>query len=298
MKKTLELVIDAKAELGEGPFWDEEKNKLLWIDGYAGRIYIYNQQTGSNRYIDVGQYIGCINLRQKKGAVLALQHGLYFLDLESSALSKITDPEEEKANNRLNDGKCDCNGRLWVGSMNMEGHHRSENLDPTGALYYMDKDLKTEKKLDNITISNGLAWSKDNKTMYYIDTPTRKVVAYDFNKYKGQISNERTVVKIPKDQGIPDGMTIDDNDNLWIAHFGGYQVSCWDPRTGEKVDKIEMPVKNVTCCTFGGENLDELFITTARAGLSKDELSKQPKAGGLFKIKPGIKGLPPYKFNG
>lgn len=296
VEDNLELVIDSKSELGEGPCWDEKNQKLLWIDGYAGKINIYDYVDQSNRFIEVGQYVGSINLRKDGGAILALQYGIYFLNLKTEKILKITDPEYGLSHNRLNDGKCDCKGRLWFGSINMDAHVRSYDVESTGALYCMNKDLEIRQVLDNIAVSNGLTWNVNNKIMYHINTPTRKVVAYDFNKETGEIKNKREIVIIPENQGVPDGMTIDEEGKLWVAHFGGYQVSRWDPETGEKIGKIKLPVKNVTSCTFGGKNLEELFITTASAGLSKKEASEQPQAGGLFKIRPGVKGLSFYRF--
>lgn len=200
--------------------------------------------------------------------------------------------EEDISHTRFNDGKCDPAGRFWGGTMAVS------EAKPAGSLYCLNTDHKVKKMIDDVTVSNGLAWSPDHSTMYYIDTPTQKVVAYDYDLDTGNISNKRTVVTIPEAEGKPDGMTIDEKGRLWVAHWQGYQVSCHDPATGEKLIKIEVPVEKVTSCCFGGDNLDELYITTASTGLEKDDLEKQPYAGGLFKVKPGVKGEKTYQYQG
>ena len=154
-----------------------------------------------------------------------------------------------------------------------------------------------EKKIEGVSISNGMAWSADQKTYYYIDTPTHEVVAYDYEKVTGQISNKRVIIRIGDHEGHPDGMTIDSEDMLWIAHWNGWQLTRWNPKTGEKLHTIKMPVAKVTSCTFGGKDLDSLFITTAKVDLTDEELKQQPLAGSLFIIEQcGFKGVRAVEF--
>jgi sugar lactone lactonase YvrE len=167
-----------------------------------------------------------------------------------------------------------------------------------GSLYCLHTDLTVEKKVSDLTISNGLAWSPDHRFMYLIDSPTGKVTCYTYDLATGTIADPKTVITFPEGVGGPDGMTIDDEGMLWIAHWGGSRVSRWNPNTGEQLDEIRVPVKNVTSCTFGGKNLDELYITTAREDTSEEELAQYPHAGGLFKIKTNYKGGKTYSFNG
>lgn len=294
----LELIVNNKSILGEGPWWDNNKKILYWTDGLGCKIHAYNVISKVNRTINVNQYVGCIIPREKGGFILALQYGLYFLDTYFEKLEKIIDPEEGVIDNRLNDGKCDSRGRFWFGSMSMIPADKFEDIRPSGALYCIDKDLIVKKVANEIRVSNGIIWSLDNKIMYYIDSSTRKVVAYDFDIEKGEINNKSTVINIPEKEGIPDGMTIDEEGMLWVAQWGGYRVSRWNPNNGKKLYEVLLPVKNVSSCIFAGENLDELYITTARSGLSNEELSSQPLAGGLFMIKPGVKGIQCYKFSG
>ena len=173
-----------------------------------------------------------------------------------------------------------------------------ETREPVGSLYCLDTDLTVRKVLDKVTVSNGLAWSPDNTKMYYIDTATRKVVSFDYDLSSGNIKNKREVISIPEDTGKPDGMTIDEDGMLWIAHWGGYRVSRWNPKTGQLLQKVSVPAAQTSSCVFGGQNRSELFITTARTGLDQEELKKYPYSGGLFRVKTGVRGCPTYKFKG
>jgi len=213
------------------------------------------------------------------------------LDRATGNLSRAVDIENHLPNNRFNDGKCDPQGRFWAGTMSL-------NEEPNaGSLYAFENNI-VQKKIENVTISNGLAWSIDHKTMYYIDTPTFEVVAYKFEKKTGCISDRQVALKIPIEDGFPDGMTIDDEGMLWIAHWDGWQVTRWNPNTGKKLLCIKLPASKITSCTFGGKDLTDLFITSAYVGLSVDELKAQPLAGSLFVIRNcGFKGELPFDFN-
>jgi sugar lactone lactonase YvrE len=203
----------------------------------------------------------------------------------------IANPEGHLPNNRFNDGKCDPAGRFWAGTMSI-------NEEPnTGNVYMLGVDLSFEKKISGVSISNGMAWSADQRTFYYIDTPSFEVAAYSYDKTTGNISNKTTIMKILKEEGNPDGMTIDNEGMLWIAHWDGWQITRRDPQTGEKLLQISLPVSRVTSCCFGGENFADLYITSAREGLSDEDLQKQPLAGSLFVIRNcGYKGIPGFEF--
>jgi sugar lactone lactonase YvrE len=287
-----ELVVDAKAMLGEGPCWDHRHHCLYWVDILGKHIHCYDPVTNKSETIDVGQYVGALAVRESGGFIAAMHHGFYFLDIKTGMLTPIHDPEEDLPNNRFNDGKCDPAGRFWAGTM------ETQPSDPNGALYCMDTHLTTRKLVDNVTISNGLAWSPDSKMMYYIDTPTKEIVLFDYDIDTGQISNKRVAFKLSTEEGAPDGMTIDEEGMLWIAHWGGSQVTRRNPNTGEILAVVSVPATNVTSCVFGGENLDELFITTARVGLDEKALASQPYAGAVFRCKTGVKGKSSYMFKG
>ena len=288
----VELILDAKAILGEGAAWDAGRKRLYWVDISGEKVHIYNPANGSDRAISVGQPVGTLAPRQKGGLVLAMEKGLYFLDEESGELEFISDPESDLAGNRFNDGKCDPAGRFWGGTMSTIGQKKA------GSLYRMDQDLSVHKLVEGITTSNGLIWSLDRRTMYYIDTPTMEVSALDYNNESGAISNRRVAVRVPEGQGNPDGMTIDAEGMLWVAMWQGWQVNRYNPQTGEKLMSIPVPVERVTSVAFGGDNLDELYITTARLQLEGAALEDQPHAGGLFKARPGVRGVEGFSFTG
>jgi len=210
-----------------------------------------------------------------------------------SKLKHLHTVEQHLPKNRFNDGKCDPQGRLWVGTMGYEPV--PGDLDEKkGTLYKFDLDGSLSKHVDMIDIANGIAWTADNKTMYYIDTFTYRVDAFDFDAVHGKISNRRPAFdfKLNGITGVPDGMTIDSNGNLWVAVFAGKRVLHVDPREGKLIDYIEFPTVNITSVAFGGPNLDILYATSAQHGLSPEEKAAQPDAGCLFKItNTGAKGL-------
>jgi len=220
-----------------------------------------------------------------------LQNGIYALDITTGSKKLIVNPEKDLPNNRFNDGKCDPSGRFWAGTMSTIDEKK------VGSLYRLNADSTIHKMVENVSISNGIVWSKEKTKMYYIDTPTQKVMAYDYNNKTGDISNAEVAVDIPTELGSPDGMTIDGNGNLWIALWGGNAVGCWNPETGKLVTKVQVPAKNVTSCAFGDDDLGTLYITTAREDNSPEELEKYPYSGGVFKIRPGVRGVTAFYFN-
>lgn len=292
MSHELELVLDAQATLGEGPSWDDEHQVLYWVDIAGHKIHIYDPKTNSDKVIQTDQPVGAVVPSKSGGLTVAAEHGFYTIHPDKEQWTPIADPEQHLPENRFNDGKCDAKGRFWAGTMHNGGKENE------GALYCLHTDFSVRKVLEPVSISNGIAWAADNETMYYIDTPTRQVVAFDFDLDTGTIRHKRVVVTIPAEQGLPDGMTIDAEGMIWVAHWGGYQVSRWNPKTGEQIQSIQVPVAKVTSCAFGGEKLDELYITTARIDLTPQELAEQPHAGGLFRIKTNVKGGRTYKFHG
>ncbi|RCW64979.1 SMP-30/gluconolactonase/LRE family protein [Saliterribacillus persicus] len=288
----LELVLDVKATLGECPWYDSVKQLLYWVDILEKKVYIFNPVTNENRGIQLEQYVGAIVPRNRNEAILAMENGFYYFNFDTEKVIPIDEPESHLPNNRFNDGKCDAYGRFWSGTMNK--FYAKEQ----GALYCLHTNMKVQKKIDKVGLSNGIAWSPDNKFMYYIDTLTKNVCCFNYNVETGDIDNPIDVIKFSDGEGFPDGMTIDEEGMLWIAHWGGSKVSRWNPVTGKQIDSIEVPALNVTSCTFGGENLNELYITTARTGLNKEQLNYYPFSGGLFRINTDVKGSKSYAFKG
>jgi sugar lactone lactonase YvrE len=278
MAYKIEVACNVENELGEGPVWDSTTKTICWVDIIKGEIHELNPSTDNHRIINTHEMIGSFAVCTDGNFIAALQHGFTFINRETGEKKFIADPECDIPGNRFNDGKCDPAGRFWTGTMSFN------TTDASASLYQLNGKLEVSKHETGITISNGLDWSLDKKTFYYIDTPTFKVDAFDYDNETGEISNRRTVIEIPKEEGFPDGMCIDAAGMLWIAHWGGWQVTRWDPATGKKIDAIKLPVSQVTSCCFGGENLDSLYVTCAREGLTEAQLDKEPLAGSLFVI--------------
>jgi sugar lactone lactonase YvrE len=279
-----ELELEIPASLGEGAIWNHETNTFWWVDIEGRKLNIYDPMTKSNSVIDVKERIGTVVPAKSGGAIVALENGIFHLDLESEEMKMICNPLEELDTIRFNDGKCDPAGRLWVGSMSLKF------IKGAASLYTISSDGSYREVFGGVTVSNGIIWSNDHKTLYYIDTPLGNVRAWDYDLVTGDISNERVLISIPEGMGGPDGMTIDKEGKLWIAMWGGNQVSRWDPENGELIGKVEVPAPNVTSCAFGGPDLDVLYITTA-GGDNQKMKEDYPLAGSVFKVKPGVKGV-------
>lgn len=286
-----ELIMDAQADLGEGPCWDDRQGKLYWVDIMAGRVHRYDPQSGRDESRELGQPVGTVAVCESGRLIVALRDGFFLLDFASGELQAIADPEADRPDNRFNDGKCDPAGRFWAGTMSLVGQKRQ------GSLYCLDPAGSAPRRMvEDVSTSNGLAWSPDHRTMYYIDSPTRQVSAYDYDLATGTLDRPRTVVTIPEGEGVPDGMTIDEEGMLWVAQWDGWCVSRWDPQTGRRIGRVEVPAARVTSCVFGGEDRKQLYITTARTGLKEDQLASQPLAGGVFRVHSEVAGAPTYRY--
>jgi sugar lactone lactonase YvrE len=281
-----EMLLDARARLGEGAIWDYRNGELLWIDIEQDRLYFYKPALNQLKKKELGQKPGTVVPAVNGTVLIALKNGIYVLNRKDSSLQLlIPNPEKALPNNRFNDGKCDPAGRLWVGTMSMTGERYAGNL------YRIDPEGSVKNMIDSVGTSNGIVWTSDHKKMYYIDTPTSHVMEFHYNALTGDIDSARVAIVIPQDLGYPDGMAIDDKDKLWIAHWGGFGVYNWDPVTGLLLMKVKVPVKNVTSCAFGGDELDILYITTAREGMSEEELILYPESGDVFIAKTGSRGV-------
>ncbi len=280
------IILDAQAELGEGPAWDAKSDTLYWVDILGKRVHSHHGV--EDGFIQLDEMPGCL-APSKDGSLLVAARASILKLKPATAKQTILASVSEPANNRFNDGKCDPAGRFLAGSMNMN------ERTPSGALYSFNGQTVT-RLLTGIRISNGLAWSPDHKTLYYIDTPTREVKAFDYDLSTGQIAEPRVVISVPKSLGWPDGMTSDTNGNLWIAMWSGAKVTRWDPRNGSLLEQTTLPAKNVTSCVFGGENLDELYITSARVGLDKADLTAYRYSGSLMRMKTKVQGMPTFEF--
>jgi sugar lactone lactonase YvrE len=284
---TADLLLDCRHQLAEGPVWHD--NALWWVNINAGELHRLDPATGNHRHRAVGGLLGCAVPTDHGRWLLARNGGLDFLDFESGVLEPICAPEGDRLRHRFNDGKCDPGGRFFTGTINLDGQ-------PEAAFYRMDADLRPVRLLQGVTVSNGLAWSPDGGTFYYADSPTRRVDCFDWDPKTGNISRRRPLVVIPEGSGVPDGMDIDSNGNLWVALWGGAAVVCYHGRTGAELDRILLPVSHVSSCVFGCPDLATLFITTAWQDLGMEALASQPAAGSIFQIRPGVSGHPVSRF--
>jgi L-arabinonolactonase len=288
----IEVIVDVKTTLGEGPLWDVEQERLYWIDSFDGRVFRATVAGGEIRCWDVPQKIGSMALRKDgSGAVVSLARGFHLLDFKSGDVELIIDPEPDKQNNRLNDGKVDKRGRFVAGSMD------TMEEGPNGALYRLDPDFSLHKLDEKIIVSNGPCWSPDGATFYFADTWTGDIWAYDYDQSTGAASNRRTFVSVDRSRGgAADGSTVDAEGCLWNALVYDGRLVRYDPNG--RIDRvIDMPVKKITSVMFGGPNLDILFITS----MAKPPLPRFPGdgrlRGSLFAIYDlGIRGLPEPRF--
>ena len=285
------VVLEHQCQLGEGPVWDFEKGTIIWIDILKGEIHEHSPVEKWHRILPVYEMIGSVALCIDGNFIAALQSGFAFINRSTGEIKKIADPEAHLPDNRFNEGKCDPAGRFFAGTMSLSKKKEQ------GSFYMLKGDGSVEKKLENLSVPNGMAWTLDHRTFYQIDSPTSEVLSYDYDIKTGNFSNKKIIITIPKKDGIPDGMTIDSEGMLWIAHWSGWQISRWNPATRQKLGFIPMPVANVTSCTFGGDELNDLYITSAKAGLTENELNEQPLAGALFILKNvGCKGEKAFVF--
>eukprot|EP01119_Soliformovum_irregulare_P012680 TRINITY_DN3305_c4_g1_i1.p1 TRINITY_DN3305_c4_g1~~TRINITY_DN3305_c4_g1_i1.p1 ORF type:complete len:316 (+),score=86.24 TRINITY_DN3305_c4_g1_i1:47-949(+) len=282
--------------LGEGPVWDYKSNRLFWLDFHRCVLHIYDPAADTKEEIQLDQTPSSLAIRASGGLLMATRNGFHHFDLETKKLTLIIDPESDLPDNRFNDGKCDAKGRFWSGTMQMwDKFMATGKWEATGSMWCLDTDLTVHHKFSGVTLSNGTVWSHDNKTMYYVDTILNRVDAFDFDLETGNVSNRRVAFKTDMIKGDqPDGMTIDADGNLWLAHFGGGCVTKWDPIKGELLRTVKLPVSAITSCCFGGPNLDQLYITTASV-----PYTTEPNGGGIFVLKnPGVRGCPMVQFAG
>jgi len=259
------------------------------VDIEGQRVHRYEPETNTERSWEIGQRVGTVVPRESGGLVIAGDHGMYFLDEATGALTHLVDPEQDVPDNRFNDGKCSPDGRFFAGTISLVKKIGSEKL------YRLDPDLTLHEAFGPVTNSNGIAWSADGKTVFYIDTPRKEVLAFDYEE-DGRLRNLRSVISTAHLDSSPDGMTIDAEGKLWTAQWGGNCVARWDPQTGQLIGKVNVPAPHVTSVSFGGKHLDMLLITTAKHGMTAEQKSQFPQSGDLFMAKPGVKGVLMEKF--
>lgn len=282
---TLEVAVATPATTGEGPVWDDGRAILWWVDIPAGAVHGFDPAGRSDRTLATGSPVGAVALRRDGMLLVALADRLAVLDPQTGRLETLLEFEPSVPPLRCNDGKPDAAGRFWIGRMGMDA------APAAGSLLRVDPDGRTTAVLADLTIPNGLGWSLDGRTMYYVDSAWREVRAFPFGPSTGDLGEPRTLVRFPDDGSVPDGLTLDAHGCLWVARWGAGCVVRVSPE-GELVDRIDLPVSQPSSCTFGGPDLGDLYITSAREDLPPDRLAREPLAGSLFRCRPGVRGLP------
>lgn len=283
LQYTAELVCEAKARLAEGPVWFD--NSLWFVDIEGRRLHRLANGEGPLETLQLDERIGFAVPAGGGRFVAGLQSGLYTIDWPNGPVSLLLGIEAGLPDNRFNDAKTDAYGRLVAGTMSVKG------VAGAGSLYRVAPDLVTRILLEGVTISNGLGWSLEGHEMYYIDTPTRQVRAFPYGRGDEPLGPARVVAEAPSDWGFPDGLCTDAEGHLWVAFWGGSMVRRLHSQTGEVLATVQVPARKVTSCCFGGEGDRQLFITTA-GGMSPEDVSINPHAGGIFRCQPEVGGLP------
>lgn len=287
-----ELVLNARAGLAEGPVWDPETERLVWVEIPGGIVHFLDPASGRDRGIEVGQIVGAVAPRASGGLVLAVHDGFGMLDAESEEFRLTAPVEQEQRNIRMNDGGCDPSGRFWAGTMKMD-----EVGEGKAALYRLDIDGAVTEVLDGVRVSNGIGWSPDGSHMYFVDTPTQSIDRFAFNADTGTLGERTSLVDIASAAGSPDGLAIDSDGCLWIAVWGSWTIRRYTPE-GKLDAEVRLPVSTPSSCAFGGPNLDILYITTGSVSLNDKERAEQPWAGGIFACDVGVSGLPMAPYSG
>ena len=288
---TVECIWPAETILGEAPVWCPVEKVVYWVDIDGKTILRIDAQTGDRQVFSQAYEFGCIVKRSDGGFIAGTKAGLAFVDAALESPEIFATPETEFPKNRFNDGKCDSRGRFWVGSTDCD------EIEPNGSLYRVTGSDDVTQILPDIIVSNGLGWSPDDKTMYFTDSGHGVIYAFDYDIETGDIDNKRMFARVDPSDGLSDGLTVDSEGFIWGAHWDGWRITRYAP-DGRIVRTIGIPVPNVTSVAFGGDALDQLFITTARLGMSEDQLKEAPLSGGLFVVDVGVSGKPETPYMG
>lgn len=279
-----ERITDSVAYHGEGPVWSPSWGGLRWVDMLAGDVLSLGADGSiGRRHVDT--VVAVLRPRRGGGAVLGIERG-FALEDPNGLITRL-DPLWAHDRVRMNEGGCDPDGRFYCGSM------AYDRTPGAGNVYRLDPDRSVRVVVAGVTISNGIDWSPDGTLAYYNDTETGRVDVFDDEREAGLV-NRRPFVTIDPDDGVPDGLTVDAEGGIWVALNGGGAVHRYDP-DGTRSAVVELPVRKVTACTFGGDDLDELYITTSREDLAPDD---EPMAGSLFRAEVGVRGRPVRAFDG
>jgi sugar lactone lactonase YvrE len=299
MSPEIRSVLNIRAIAGECPVWSADERALYWVDVMAPALHRFDPASGRNESWLLSDLVGSIALRQRGGVVAATRSGFVFIDVPSGRTTPILNPEPDRRGNTFNDGNCDRQGRFWAGSAWLgEGRYGDAPAGPTGTIYRLDPDLTCHPMVSDIGETNTIAWSPDERTIYFGDSSkTATIYAADWDAGSGTFRNRRLFVRTNDGPGIHDGSAMDADGCLWTCFWEGWRIVRYTP--AGRIDRvIELPVKYPTSCAFGGDNLATLYVTTARWYLTDEELAAQPLAGHLLALEPGIRGLPSGRFAG
>ena len=292
----VELVVDARATLGEGPVWDPERDLLWWVDILAGRVHAFDPASGRDEAIEVSQAVGALALRANGGLLVLGQDSILALDPETRVMTPLLAFAREEPPRRTNDAKPDPAGRLWLDRMPFD------HAAGMGSLRRLEANLRLTPILTDLTIPNGLAWSPAGATMYFVESMSREITAYEFRADAGEISGPRPLIQVGPavglpDGAVPDGLTVDAAGFVWAAIWNGGCVIRVSPE-GAIVGRVDLPVSQVSSVAFGGTDLSDMYVTSAREDFTAADALREPIAGGLFRVRTGVRGLPPHRFAG
>jgi sugar lactone lactonase YvrE len=287
----IEVLIERKDSLGEGPLWDVDEQRLYWIDSYGPAVHRCDARGGELRDWSVPEPIGSLALRKRGGAVVALRSGFHFLNLDNGEVTRIKETQPGELRARLNDGKVDRQGRFVAGSMDFQ------ERDGVGKLFRLDADLSLTTLDSDIICSNGPCWSPDGGTLYFADTTRKVIYAYAYDTDTGDVRSRRVFTTFDKLRGLPDGATVDEEGYVWSVEVYSGRLIRFDPNG--VVDRIVgLPVQSTTSLTFGGADLDIAYVTSMARPMG-NEYHREREAGCLFAVYGlGVRGLPEPRFAG
>ncbi|HEX6978396.1 MAG TPA: SMP-30/gluconolactonase/LRE family protein [Alphaproteobacteria bacterium] len=293
VRQDLEVRVAASCDalLGESPLWSSRDELLYWVDIKNPRLFRHDLASGETRITTLSEPVGGIGLRRGGGLIAAARSGLAFIDGSDHLAAPFARPEADRPGNRFNDAKCDRFGRFFAASMD-DGESAA-----TGNLYRIEPDLGVRRLEGGFVIGNGLGWSPDDRTFYFTDSAARRIFAYDYDPSTGRISNRRVFATVPEEAGFPDGLCVDAEGCVWSAHWDGACLTRYAP-DGRPDVVVSLPVPRPTSCCFGGPQLDILFVTSARIGLSAADLARYPLSGSILALEPGVRGLAEVEFAG